>query len=223
MNDETTLGISTHAEKVVTFMRDRILSGVYKPGQRINEAQLAATLGISRSPIREAIRQLAKEGLLQVASYKGARVTIYTRATIVHLFELREALEGMAARLAASRATPNQLEDMASLLASVQQKLERDEGGGYPYDRDFHELLGAMSENEQLRERAIDVNAQIQVARSISGASAKRAIEALTEHRGVFAAIRDGDAEMAEQLMRAHVRGALKHVLEVLNPEDMES
>lgn len=217
------LQVPTHTEKVAEYIRDCILSGRYKPGQRVNELQLSKSLRISRSPVREAIQQLAGEGLLQLTSYKGATVTSFDRAAIIELFEVREALDGMAARLAAERARPADIRELRGLLDSVEEQLGRDEHSRYPLDADYHLLVIAMARNERLKEKALEVSMQIAVARSLSGAAPDRALEALREHRAILGAISRGNALEAERLMRAHIRSSLVHTVAILDtPEAAE-
>jgi len=208
---------STYGDRVLEYVREQILSGHYLPGQRISEVELAEALGISRSPIREAFRRLATEGLVHIAPYKGATVATFDEETVRELFELREAVEGMAAGLAAQRAKEDQLGEMEQLLDATRRSLGGREGSGYPHDHDYHRLIVAMSGNRMLEQKALEINAQVILARSLSGSYGDRAARALEEHAAIFEAIKAGDAELAEQRMRRHIRASLQHTLEVLD------
>lgn len=221
MPDEApVLQVPTHTEKVVEYIRDQILAGDYKPGQRVTESQLSKSLRISRSPVREAVQQLAQEGLLERTSYRGAKVASFDMATVVELFELREAIEGMAARLAATRAPPEQLKNLQGLLEGVERQLASEEQPRYPVGSDFHSQIIAMAGNRRLQERALEIHAQIRLARSISGSAPNRALDALSEHQAIFEAVRTRRADKAEELMRKHIQSSLAHTRSILsNPE----
>lgn len=208
---------STYGDRVLEYVREQILSGHYLPGQRISEVELAEALGISRSPIREAFRRLATEGLLRIAPYKGVTVATFDETTVRELFELREAVEGMAAGLAAQRADPEQLDEMERLLEATRRSLDDREGSGYPHDHDYHRLIVAMSGNKMLEQKALEINAQVVLARSLSGSYGDRATHALEEHVALFQAIKERNAELAEQCMRRHIRLSLQHTLEILD------
>ena len=97
--------MSKASEKVVDQMRDRILQGEYAPGERLGEVELAEKLGVSRTPVREALRRLSAEGLVDITTNKGARVVEYPAHDLDHIFLIRARVEGLSARTAAHRAS----------------------------------------------------------------------------------------------------------------------
>lgn len=105
---------------------------------------------------------------------------------------------------------------MERLLDETRRSLDNREGSGYPHDHDYHRLVVAMSGNAMLEQKALEIDAQVVLARSLSGTYGDRATRALEEHVGLFKAIEAGDAEFAEQRMRRHIQASIEHTLQVL-------
>lgn len=198
----------SYAEQALGLIRRFILDGVYQPGERLSELALSEKLGISRSPIREALQRLAKEGLVDLVAHRGAFVARLNPARIRALFELREVLEGLAARLAAVRAQVSELSQLQEVLDLAKEALERNSESSYPTDFDFHRQVALLSRNDLLQDELEEIHAQLELARKRSGAHPARARSAYAEHLAVFTAIRDRDPDAAEQAMRLHVRSA---------------
>ncbi len=200
--------VSRQAEEM---LRRVILEGHLKPGQRLNELELSASLGISRSPIREALQRLAKEGLVQLVANRGAFVSVFDLAQVEELYEVREALECRAASLAAERASSEDLAAMRQVLAVTRIALGGSEPH-YPPTHDFHALLVQAAHNSQLARLAAAVDAQLRVARGRSGYVPGRAKEAYQEHLAVYEAIVAGDSEAAPRLIRAHLKASKENL-----------
>lgn len=113
------------AEAVCAELRSRILSGALAPGQRLVEEALAATFGVSRNPVREALRVLAAEGLVEVLPRRGATVSLLTAEEAQELFDLRLAVEGVAARIAARKRNPDGLRRLEEVLAQARASTRR--------------------------------------------------------------------------------------------------
>src|SRR5690606_20033929 len=136
---------------VVEALRDAISSGVLKPGQRIVEQDLAEELGVSRLPIREAIRQLEYEGLLESVPHKGAVVATVSERDIRELFSLRDALETLAAGLVAQRASPGEVNQLQSIVDQMcEQSERRDFERLFEIDTEFHTMLCTFSQHGRL-------------------------------------------------------------------------
>jgi GntR family transcriptional regulator, rspAB operon transcriptional repressor len=210
--------LPTDSERSVTrqaedMLRRVILEGHLQPGQRLNELELSSSLGISRSPIREALQRLAKEGLVQLIANRGAFVSVFDPAQVEELYEVREALECRAASLATERATPEDLAAMRQVLAVTRIAL----GGPqphYPPTQDFHALLVRAAHNSQLARLAGAIDAQLRVARGRSGYVPGRAKAAYQEHLAVYEAIAARDAEAAPRLIRAHLAASKENLRE---------
>ncbi|MEO3797477.1 FadR/GntR family transcriptional regulator [Nonomuraea sp. B10E15] len=199
------------ADEVATIIRQLILSGQFEPGERLNELNLAETLSISRSPIREALQALAAEGLVRAVPGRGMFVAAFDAVAIDQLAEVRQALECKAARLAAERADDDLLDALGRLLASTKAALA-DPDHPYPRDLDFHQQVLDMSGNLKLVETARSVSRQFQLARARSGESPPRAKAAFEEHYRIYEAIRARDPEEADAAMHAHLEASRQNV-----------
>lgn len=187
-------------DRVFHALLEQIHSGAIPPGTEIREARIAAEMGVSRGPVREAVRRLQGLELITRESWQRARVVRLSRAAMIDLFQLREALEGCAARLAAERMQPSSAQ---ALLAQFEPLIDGP-------DLDFHELVAVSSGNERLvRTLCGDLYHLLKLYRRQSGAVPERKSQAADEHRAIAAAIAAGEGDQAEALMRAHIRLAL--------------
>lgn len=208
---EHTLG-SSHVplrDLVTDEIRRRILTGALPPGDRLVEDRLAEDLGVSRNPVREAIRVLATEGLVEVAPRRGAAVARPRPAHAEELFEVRVALEGLAARLAARRADDAAL---ARLRAVLDEQRAADQVGAVAdLNTRFHTEVAAASGNDHLHQM---VGPLLHRAQWVFLQTAyTRAGDSLSEHEKLFAAIAAGDEESAYALAVAHVAAARRSYL----------
>jgi DNA-binding GntR family transcriptional regulator len=199
-------------QQTLQAVRELILGGHFRPGDRINEAELAAALGVSRGPLREALQQLASEGLVHRIPHRGTFIPEFGAAETVELYELREALEVMAARLAAERATTDELAELGRILDATGELLQASPDAHYPPDLDFHERIVAIAGNRQLQARYHEVHRLLRVARSSSAFRTERAHRAYGEHLEILRALETHDPDVADRAMRAHLRTGLAHV-----------
>ncbi|MBO8140837.1 MAG: GntR family transcriptional regulator [Firmicutes bacterium] len=195
------------ADQIHDQLERAILEGQLDFGERLVEGQLARLFGTSRSPIREALRRLEAEGLVQIDARRSVSVITLSPEDIVGTFEVREVLEGMAARFAAQRATDEDLALMETYLnRRLDEVADRKTASRIDKDgRDFHDLLIQASHHKQLIEA---LQSFVKVSRLLKHRAAAiegRPQEALEEHRAIFEAVRARDAERAEALTRAHV------------------
>jgi DNA-binding GntR family transcriptional regulator len=200
-------------DQAVEVLREMIASGTLDSGDRINEVELAAQLGISRGPLREAIARLGAEGLIELRQNRGAYVRSISLDDLGHMYEVRQLLEVKAASLAAILATEEEISELHSRLSGVDDILRGDAAGGYPTDFDFHELVLTLSGNPYLRRAGIDLQNQARLARVRSGSSPERARQALAEHHRIIAAIARRDASRAAHAMAEHLRNSLQHLI----------
>ena|SRR5690554_4868687 len=200
-----------------------ITSGEFEPGERISESLLARQLGISRGPIREALQQLEGK-LVQREPRFGVRVIHLDRDSLEQLFYLREALEGMAARLAAERAPKGWGDEAERMLGRHAEDIRG--GGGRSYaqradDEDFHMSIARASGCTNIERLLLsEVNYQLRIARLKSSMRVGRAEEALHEHLDILEAIRKGDPDAAEAAMRRHISAARLSSVTLLDEED---
>lgn len=203
-------------------LREMILTGVLNPGDRLNEVELSAGLGISRAPLREAIRQLASQGLLTIVTHKGAFVPDYTAADLRDIYEIRIALESHATRLFAEHSTAERLDGLAKVLDQAAAQIKRSGSPVYPDELDFHQTLIKLVGNPHLTDIANEVGQKLQLARSRSGHVPSRAREALAEHRQILRSLANGDSDGAADLMTWHLRRSLANVLSMSDSQEDE-
>jgi DNA-binding GntR family transcriptional regulator len=206
---------ATYSARTETVLREMVLTGDLAPGARLNEVALAAELGISRGPLREAIQRLASEGLLTLISHRGAFVRTFERDEVVELYELRAAVELHAVRLLCQRASDDDLEDLESLLSETETRMR---GGqhAYPHELDFHLRLVLLAGNQALMRSALETHRQLSLARSMSAHQPMRARAAVVEHHDLVAALKDRDTHNATDLMERHIEHSMHGALAAL-------
>jgi DNA-binding GntR family transcriptional regulator len=216
---DESVGISRDSlgTQTTRWLRTQILEGALAGGQRVNEVTLAQRLGLSRGPIREAVKQLASEGLLELRPKRGAFVRSFSARELADLYAVRMMLEVLAARLAAEKRTEQQL---AALRASVDQaQMELAAGASYPLDRDLHRLVVEAADNPPLAWILGLVNQQIQLGRARSAYERDRARAASSEHVHILRAIEERDGDAAAAAMKVHLENSLHRVSELLGLE----
>ena len=204
-------------EVVFETIREAIISGDLKPGERLMEVQLAEELGVSRTPVREAIRKLELEGFLIMLPRKGAYVAEISLKDIIDVFEIRAALDSLAAGLAAERITDEELEDLErSLLSVVESADQNDLDGIVDTDTSFHDIIYKASRNERLIQIINNLREQIQRFRTTSLAFPGRMQIAVDEHRKIVEAISERNVSLAQSLAQEHIESAENIMLEAL-------
>lgn len=199
-------------------VRAAVLDGSLAPGTRVTVRPLAEQLGLSSTPIKAALAALEREGFLVSVPHRGYFVPEFGTEDLLDLYELREAVDGMAARRSA--VAPDRLElvgRLQGLLAEQRARVESGDLAGYgELDLLFHRLIREYSGNRRLLPIAENLVAQVGLGRTLSAQAPGRLPEALAEHGAILAAIRDGDSRAAERHVRDHVRrsgDALRRVL----------
>jgi DNA-binding GntR family transcriptional regulator len=193
--------------RVCDLVRSRIIANELPFGTKLTEDSLAKEFGVSRTPIREAFNRLAQEGLVTVFPGRGAFVATLLFSDMVQLLEIREALEGMAARLATRHMTKTVLEKLRRRMEVEIRKGAGKEYLGYSdIDRQFHESVIAASGNHHLSQLMKSLRDRIQMLRYRSVILPGRARKSLQEHLQIIDALEAHDAELAEERMRAHIR-----------------
>ena len=199
----------TIVEQIIAFIRGGIEDGVYGPGQRLVVADVAREVGASAGPVREAIRRLSGEGLIEITAHRGASVRIFKSGDIRELFQLREVVEGLGARLAAEHI--GLAENRSSFLAVMEEMRGIIDNGGagfFQHNRRFHALIYGMAGNGHLESWAERMSrpAYQTGAHRLLAAGYERTSAA--EHELIAEAILAGDGPGAEQAMRSHIRNS---------------
>jgi DNA-binding GntR family transcriptional regulator len=191
-----------------SLIRDGILTGRHEPGGRLGEAELAELTETSRTPVREALRQLEMEGLVEVLPHRGARVTAWTAADLEEIYDLRAMLEAFAAERAASRIEPKDVDRMAELCDLMERAAGQDLGRLAELNAEFHGLVRSAAASTRL---VTMLNAVVQlplVVRTFHRYSADDLARSCAHHRELVAALRAADGLWAQSVMRSHVLAA---------------
>ena len=215
---------TTIASRLTDDLTEAIVTGAIPAGQKISEPDLAKQYEVSRGPLREAIRRLEGRGLVQHIPHTGARVVTLALDEVVELYLVREALEGMATRLAAQHMSDEEIAAIRGLLDQHEKAVQRSEGREYfqqEGDLDFHYRIVHASNNEKLISiLGGELYHLVRMYRYRSSLTASRPQRALTEHRRILDAIADRDGELAEMLMRRHLAGARKSIAAQLDTSE---
>ncbi len=195
----------TLRESILETIRDAIISGALKPGEKVAEPELAERFGISRTPIREAFRQLESEGYLTVIPRKGAVVVSFSERDVEEFYAIKSILEGFAARKACEKLAPREIEK----LQAVNDKLrllaeEGDVKHFFKVHNSFHELFIKAADNDKLTELITSLVGRFQRLRIASLSLPGRMELSVQEHQKIIDAFRDGDADLAENLVRSN-------------------
>lgn len=192
---------------LVEILKERIISGEFKNGESLTEMRLAQEYGMSRTPIREALRQLEVDGFVRIVPNKGAVAIRLTESEISDVFNIRIRVESMAAYLAAKNITPVQLEEMKSAQKSFEEHLDN-QGDMKKTDLRFHDLIYEAAGSLPVKHVLQSMNSYIGIIRHESLKIENRAQQVAKEHRAILEAIEAGDAEKAERLAYEHIINA---------------
>lgn len=206
----------TLSDRVFGLIQDAIVRGELRPGDKMSEAELATRYGVSRGPLREALRRLEGRKLITRIPHVGVRVAALSPAEIIQIYQVREALEGMACRLAAERMSDEEIQGLRDLLAQHEQQTDLQEGRAYfqsEGDFDFHYRIVKGSQNEVLMQMLVgELYHRVRLYRYQSSVTEGRPKRALSEHLRIIEAIEARDGEVAEILMRRHISAARRNI-----------
>lgn len=193
----------TLREKILETIRDAILSGSLKPGEKVAEPELAERFGISRTPIREAFRQLESEGYLTVIPRKGAVVTALSERDVKEFYTIKAILEGYAARMAAKKLTDREIERLENINARLKQLAEEgDVKSFYRVHNEFHELFIKAAGNQKLADMINQLVMKFNRPRLSSLALPGRMQISVSEHQKIIDAFKARNGDQADNLVR---------------------
>lgn len=193
------------AGQAVDVLREQVLTGEIPPGSRVNEVEVAQKLGISRGPLREAIRHLASEGLLNLVPHRGAFVPDADADEVRALFELRTALECAAAELAASRRTDMDLVRLHEVCAESRRNYRAGQPFPYRLDLAFHQTLLESARSPRIAEQVLLVQQRVVLLRSALEDDPPHQHASMDDHDELVRAVEEGDAARASSVMRRHL------------------
>lgn len=200
-------------ELVCENIRQAIIDGTFSPGERLMEIQLADEMGVSRTPVREAIRKLELEGFVVMIPRRGTYVADISIKDITEIYEIRTCLDVLAAGLAAERITDEELETLNGYLLEIGQHVaSMDMDKIVELDTAFHDVLYTASRNERLRSIINNLREQMTGIRGRSMSTPGRLIETMDEHRLLVESIAAHDVEQAKYAARTHIENA-EHTL----------
>src|ERR1700742_1099548 len=227
MNDEAVLldrtKFASAADYAYATLRRAIIEGRFAPGRRMREIELAEHLGISRTPTRQALTRLELEGLLNLRPRNGLVVSVLDMDAVDELYEMRAALEGTAAAMAAKHASPRDLAVLERLLAEG-KKLDREPLTLYRHNRELHDAIQVASHNRYLEKSLSALQDAIALLGPTTLAERGRLAIAQAEHAAIVQAISQREEARADRLAREHVLSALEVRRAILAKErDLEA
>lgn len=202
-------------QQAYLYLQDRIVSGALAGGTRLIPEAIAAVLGVSRMPVREAIRQLDAEGYVTIRPNRGAVVTSRTAGEIIELFEIRAALEGAALRLGAANVGAETLADLDVELKRL-RNVSTDHASWHERHDDFHDHLCRASGRPQLEAECRRYRLAVQPYLRLYLKSSRRLEQPGFEHEHLIDALRSGDGELAERMARSHIMANAEAIAQCL-------
>ena len=200
------LGAPRQSERLGELIEERIVTGTYPPGTRLDEQELATAFGVSRTPVREALIQLASVGLIEIRPRRGATVPEIGAAQVCEMFEVMAELEAMCARLAARRITGEEQQALEEAHRACESA--RDAGTPdlyYQLNEVFHQRIYAASHNSFLASQATALHRRLRPYRRLQLRVRNRMITSFMEHQAIVDAIKAGQGDQAAGLLRDHV------------------
>lgn len=205
--------------RVFQSIREDILSGRYEQNTELKEAAIGAELGVSRTPVREALRQLELEGLVTIIPNRGAYVNMITAKDVQDIYVIRSMLEGLCARWATQSITEEQLDSMEETLClSEYHTSKKNYEKLYELDSLFHEQLYEAGGSRILNHILSDFHDYVKMVRKVTISASGRSVTSTEEHRAIFEAIKEKDPDKAEALAKEHV----KHTIESIQAYGLE-
>ncbi|MFP3392679.1 GntR family transcriptional regulator [Brevibacillus sp. SIMBA_040] len=207
-------------DQVYHSIKQMIHEGIFQPGDRIYEAKIARDFNLSRSPIREAIRALEKEGLLVID--EKSRMTVYkpTMKDVEEIYQCRMVLESLAAKLATEHATNRELKEIEGVLVQTKKYLEGKEEPDkeviISLNARFHDLILQLSKNNRLQKQLSELKALTHYYMLINLKGERRKWIIFAEHQEIFDCMKRRDDENAGQLMSTHIHNDLQHLKQIL-------
>ena len=205
------------ADQVFERLENDIITGVYPRGEIITELKLVEQLGVSRTPIREALRRLEQEGLIK-ESGKGSVVLGITLEDLVDIMNIRQRIEGLAVYYATKNLTPEGLEELKQ-ISELQDfyYAKKDIERLRQMDDRFHDTIYELSQRTIIRDTLLPLHRKTMRYRKISIETPARLEKSIKEHKEIFNAIASGDAELASELITSHIIRAKENMVERLN------
>ncbi|MDR5684425.1 MAG: GntR family transcriptional regulator [Armatimonadota bacterium] len=200
----------TASERVYIAIRNDMLAGRFSPGARLTERQLVAAYRVSRTPVREALRRLAQEGLVLHLPHRGVLVRTFSYEEALHIYQVRIPLEGLAARLAAAQVTPHTVGALSEALSQAERAaMARDREGMALANHRFHDAIARASNNQALQQLLGHLRGHIALLRvTLWRAIPYRPLQTIRQHRRILQAIARGNPDLAERRAVEHLESS---------------
>ncbi|MGX9571065.1 GntR family transcriptional regulator [Mesorhizobium sp. f-mel] len=208
----------TAEEEAYRHIQQALRLGRYKPGDRLIPEEIAAEIGMSRMPVREAFRRLASDGLVVLRPNRGCVVAGLTVDELYEIFEIRSVLEGLAVRLAMPRIDEDELEDLERLLDRMERAGRSGSSDWVVRHQEFHGRICALSRRPKLIHQISALHVAIEPYMRIWFDDVEKPLSAREEHATVIAALRSGEPHHAEQVMQEHILGTAPMLAEFVTP-----
>ncbi|ULH15582.1 GntR family transcriptional regulator [Deinococcus sp. KNUC1210] len=192
-------------EEVYSHLRDAIVGGEFAPGERLGEVELTARLGVSRTPIREAIQRLTQEGLLENLPGRGARIRVVSAAEARDAYVVRETLDGLAAELAATQHTDTDAQALKTALAALEDAPGSDYREQTRLDLNFHRAIAQAAHNAALLDLSRDLEQRVALIKHQTRTYNAHP-QTSQQHHAILKAVLSRDADAARDAARTHVR-----------------
>jgi DNA-binding GntR family transcriptional regulator len=209
---------ATISETIYEKLVDRIITGDLRPGQRVEEQAVAAEFGVSRTPVRDALRQLAGTGLVEFRPNRGVTVADIKYEELTQMFEALGELEALCARLSAQRMTPLERTALEKIHQEASRAAERDDAEEFygELNNQLHQMIYQGAHNDSIATITENFRRRIMPFRSFAGTATHRINASHAEHDELVSAILSGDGQRSYEAMRAHVAQASLAVMDVL-------
>jgi DNA-binding GntR family transcriptional regulator len=215
MNDWTGINGLSAEDEAYRYIETGIRSGRYRAGERLVAEDIASDIGTSRMPVREAFRRLAAEGLLLIRANRGAIVRGLDAAEMHEVFEMRAVLEGLAAGIAATRMTKNDMATLEHLLERMENS-NSDLPEWVTRHREFHEYLSGLAGMPRLQRQISSLHSIIEPYMRIWLEHGEKSMSSREFHEEIISALRTGDQITAESVVREHIRATIPSLVELV-------
>jgi DNA-binding GntR family transcriptional regulator len=208
-------GYELLSQKVYRVLKTEIIKGSLKPGNKLSEGKIAKQMEVSRTPIREALRELAAEGFVKISPNQGVVVSNASIKDIQEVLQIRGVLEGLAARLVTKTINKEEIKELENYLKQMEYYTSKDDALAFSeMDAEFHELILNICRNNRLIQIRKNLSDQAHRYRIKSLSVPGRLKHSLKEHREIVEALMQKDSEQADRLSQKHAENVLKNILE---------
>jgi DNA-binding GntR family transcriptional regulator len=211
-------------EVIFNTLREAIIVGELKPGERLMEVQLSEKMGVSRTPVREAIRKLELEGLVNMVARRGAQVADLSVKDIMDVLEVRASMDGLATALSSTRITQDEMKELKHIQSQFASYVEKDNlQGSIKKDVEFHDVIYRSSRNEKLIQISSNLREQIQRFRVIYLKDYSSPKDIIKEHADIYEAILGKDPELARGAAVKHIKKQEEAIINSLKKNNLNS